>query len=99
MPRLPAVVRRVARGEVRPLLRKIVKREASGDRANRNAGAAIDALDGVDVQELFRRVVRLVFLWMNAVDRASVDAGGIFGADAGFSDYVCHRSIIPSNYT
>jgi hypothetical protein len=32
---------------------------------------------------------------MNAVDRAGVDAGRIFSADAGFSYHVCHCGIFP----
>src|SRR5262249_53454706 len=84
---------------MRPLLRQIVESKACRDRTNRDARATIDALDRVDVQQFLSCVIRLILLGMNAVDRAGVDAGGIFSADARFSDYVCHRLCFPRTYT
>src|ERR1035441_1154570 len=87
---LLAVVSGVPRREALPLLRQIVERKDRRNRANRNARAAIDAFHRVDVKQLRFRVVGLILLGMNAIDRAGVDAGGILGADAGFCYYVCH---------
>src|SRR5262249_35166303 len=96
--RLAAVIGCVASRKARPLLWKIVQREARRDGTNRDARAAIDALDRVDVQQFLCSVVRLILFGMNTVDRAGVDAGSIFSADARFSDYVCHRFMFPETY-
>jgi hypothetical protein len=56
--------------------------------ANRDACAAIDALDGID-KELARGFeAGFVLLGMNAICGAHVDAEGIF--DAGIGDYISH---------
>src|SRR5205085_12092592 len=87
---LAAEIGRVARSEVVPLLRQIVEGEHGGDRTDRYACSTIDALYRIDIKHLFSRVRGLVLLWMNAVDRASVDTGGVLRPNAGFCDYVCH---------
>jgi len=96
---LPAVIRRVLGREARPFFRQIVQSEDRRNRANRYAGAAIDALYRIDVEHLGVRVGRLIFLRVNAVDRASIDAGCIFRAYAGFCYNVCHLLFFPGIYT
>jgi Tfp pilus assembly protein PilF len=95
---LPPVVGGVARGEALPLFRQIVERENGGNRTDGNARAAIDAFHRIDVEQLLVGVGRLVLLRVNAVDRAGVDAGGVFRPNTGLSDYVCHCSIYPGPY-
>ena len=56
------------------------------DRTGHLAGRAIDAL--VRVDEVLRSVVRRV----DTVDRADIDARGVFDVDAGFGDHVGHQS-------
>src|SRR5579872_5625156 len=49
----------IDRREVVPLLREIVQRENSGHRADRDAGSAVDAFDGVYIE------LRLAFVrWL-----------------------------------
>src|SRR5262245_62917655 len=71
---------------VLPLIRGLVLGEDRLDRADRLAGAAVDALLGVDVQHL----VTLV----NAVNRADLHAGLVLHADARLGNDVGHR-ILP----
>ena len=73
-----------------PFFRQIVQRKNGGYRADGNAGAAIDALDGVDIKHLRVGEAGIFFFRMDTIDRARVNAGGVFGADAGFSNYISH---------
>src|SRR6188508_2348189 len=82
------VVLRVRLDEAAPLLRGFIEREDGLDRAGRHAGAAVDALVGVDIEHFGRRELRFVLPGMDAIDRADVYAGRILGADAGFRDDV-----------
>ena len=84
--------------EVGPFLGEIVEREDGGDRADGDAGAAIDALHRVDVDHVDRGEVRLVFFRVDAIHRTSVDTGRVFRSDTGFRNYVCHRSRKHLNY-
>jgi hypothetical protein len=77
-------------GELRPLFGEIVEGEDRGNGANRHAGAAIDALHGIDVEHLDVGESRVFLLGVDAVDGAGVDARCVFGANAGFRNYVCH---------
>src|SRR5262249_50355053 len=77
-------------GEVGPLFRKVIQCEDGRYQADRYAGAAVDALHRVDVEQLRFRVVGLVFLGMNAVYRARIHTSRVFGSDAGFCNDVCH---------
>ena len=70
--------------------RELVLGEARVDRAGLDAGVAVDALLGIDVEHLDLVVVGLVRRRMDAVDGADFDAGVVLGADAGFSDHVSH---------
>ena len=73
-----------------PLLWKIIEREDSRNRTYRNAGSAVNTLDRIDVQQFFVFEARIVFLRVNAIDRARVHTSRIFSAYAGFGDNVCH---------
>ena len=96
---LLAVVSGVAGGKISPFLRKIVESEDGGDRADRNARAAIDALYGIDIKQLRLRVIGFILFGMNAIDRAGVDAGGVFCSNARFCYYVCHSvKVVPGTY-
>src|SRR4249920_319794 len=85
-----SVIRRVLCGEIGPFLGQIVQCEDGRDWAHRDAGAAVDTLYGIDVEQFRCFIGRLVLLRMNAIDRAGVDAGSIFGSNTRFSDYVGH---------
>src|SRR5436190_23434746 len=93
------VIGRVFRGVLVPLLGQIVQRKDGRYRAHRYASATIDTLYRIDVEEFGSFVRRLVLLRMNAIGRASVDAGSIFGSNTGFSDYVCHWRFFPGTNT
>src|SRR3954453_22936046 len=75
---------------LRPLVRHLVLGEAGVHGAGLDAGVAVDALLGVDVQHLRGVVVRLVRRGMDAVHRAHLDARVVLGPDAGLGDDVGH---------
>src|SRR5437588_3892657 len=87
---LGLVVLRVGLPVLLTLVRVLVLREAGIHRAGLDAGVAIDALVGVDVEHLDVVVVGLVRGRVNAVDRADLDTRVVLGPDAGFCDYVRH---------
>ena len=80
-------------GELGPLLGEIVRRKDRGNGANRHASAAIDTFDRVDVKHLGVSELPFILLRMNAIYRASVDAGGILGSNAGLCNYICHKCL------
>src|SRR4029079_5868973 len=69
---------------VGPLLRHRVLGKDRGHRALGLAGAAVDALIGVD------EVHRILVGGVDAIDRADVDAGRVLDADARLGDDVGH---------
>src|SRR5262249_47047224 len=71
---------------VLPLLRGLVLGEDRLDRAHRLAGAAVDALLGVDVEHRLPLV--------DAVNRAHLHAGLVFHADARLGNDIGH-SVLP----
>jgi hypothetical protein len=81
---------RVFLRELAPLLGKVIEREDRGNGTYRNAGATVDAFDGVDVQHLGIRELSLILFRMNAIDGAGVYARRVFGTDARFRNNVCH---------
>src|SRR5689334_17598408 len=89
-PALLLEVRRVLLDVVLPLVRDFVERVNRLDRARRHAGAAIDALVGVNAQNLGGLEVGLVLAGMNAVDGTHIHARGVLGANAGLGDDVGH---------
>jgi hypothetical protein len=60
--------------------------------AYRNAGAAIDATIGVDINLCRRLKLGLVFFGMDAVGRADVHAKFVFDASVG--DYIRHDLLL-----
>src|SRR5918992_2537382 len=74
--------------EALPLVGHLFHGEDRLDGAGVDAEAAVDALLGVDVEHL-----PVLVLAVDAIDRADVDAGRVFGADAGFSDDVRHSRV------
>jgi len=75
-----------------PLPGQVVQREDRRNGADRNAGTAVDALNRVDEELVYRIeprpsvfVLRGLFR-MDAIDRAGVHACGIFRSDAGFGN-------------
>src|SRR5512142_1861034 len=88
----PAVVLCIDFSVVLPFLWQVVQGKDSGHRAHGHASATIDALHWIDVQQFFCGKNRLIFSRMNAVNRAGIDTSGVFGSNAGFSNYVSHDS-------
>jgi hypothetical protein len=85
---------RIALGVFFPLFRQIVEGEDGRDGTYWNAGAAVDAFYGIDVEHFFGRELFGVFFGMNAVDRTGVNTGGIFGSNAGLGNYVGHKNLV-----
>jgi hypothetical protein len=73
-----------------PLFRQVLESKNSGHRANRDAGATIDAFHRVDIKLRDTFEAGFIFARVNAIHRANVHARGILGAGAGFGDYVSH---------
>src|ERR1019366_1275089 len=61
------------------------------NRADGNAGAAVDAFHRIDVKHLFAGELVVLLFGMDAVNGASVHASCVLGADAGFRNHVCHK--------
>src|SRR6516164_5533019 len=85
------VICRVLPYEISPFRRRFVEGEDGVDRARRNAGAAVDALVGMNIKHLSRRVVGLVLARMNTIHGTDVHAGGILGSHARLADDVRHH--------
>src|SRR2546423_3196992 len=84
------VVLGVDLGVLLPLVRELVLGEAGVHRAGLDAGVAVDALVGVDVEHLDLVVVGLVRRRVDAVDGTDLDARVVLGPDAGLCDYIGH---------
>src|ERR1700704_4322780 len=74
-----------------PLFRQIVESEDCRHGANRHTGAAINAFHRIDIQHLLGSELVGILLGMNAIHRAGVNAGGIFGSNARLGNYVGHK--------
>src|SRR5689334_7536877 len=94
---LALVVLGVDLGVLGPLGRKLVLGEAGVDRAGLDAGIAVDALVGVDVEHLDRVVVRLVGRRVDAVDGTDLDTRVVLLADAWLGDDVGHSMLSPES--
>jgi hypothetical protein len=92
---LAAEVLGILLGKVSPLLGQIVLGEDGRDRADRNASAAVNALDRVNEQLIGIAVTGFVFLRVNAIDRTGVYTGGVLGADTRFCNDICHLFLAP----
>ena len=91
-PRSAVVMLRIDFGVLFPFLRQIIEGEDCGNRTNRHASAAVDALDRIDVQLSFRGKIIFVLPRMNAVDRACIHAGRVFRSDTRFSNHLSHEN-------
>ena len=77
-----------------PLLRQVVQSENRGHRADRDTRASIDTLHPVNVE--LRKgvecgtavVIGRILLGVDAIYRTGIDAGGVFGSDAGFGNSI-----------
>jgi len=81
--------------EADPLLGQIVAGVDGRDRADRDAGAAVDALERVDEELLGGVAARLISLGVDAVHRTGVHTCTILRADTGFRDYIGHLKVTP----
>src|SRR4029453_6667422 len=81
----------VHRDEVLPFVRSFVQRKDGFHRAGRDAGAAVDALVGMDIEHLRRRKLRFVLARMDTVHGTHVHAGRVLRAYARFRDDVRHE--------
>jgi hypothetical protein len=88
---LPAKILRIAFGEALPLLGQIIEGKNGGNRADRYASAAVDALHRIDVEHLFLRKRRRVLLGVNAIDRARIHTSRILGSNARFCNHISHK--------
>jgi hypothetical protein len=77
-------------GEIGPFFRQVVERKNSGNRTYRHASAAVDAFHRVDIEHLLALEFLLIFLRVNAIYRAGVDAGSVLRSNAWFGNYVSH---------
>ena len=76
-----------------PLLREIIEREDRRYGTDWHAGAAVNALYRIDVEQLLRGVLGIIFLRMNAIHWTRVHARCVFGVDARFSNYIGHNGL------
>ncbi len=82
---------RVNRSKVSPLLRQIFQGKNRGHRADRDAGATVNALHGANVKLRLGLEFGFIFPRVDAIDGADINACGVLGSDTGLSDYVRHR--------
>lgn len=73
-----------------PFFRQIVGSKDCRHRTHRNAGAAVNTLDGIDEQLVSIGKLFRILLRMNAIHWARVHTRGVLGANARFCNYVCH---------
>jgi hypothetical protein len=78
--------------ELLPLLWEIALGKNCRDRARRNACAAINALNRIDKQHVFRCEVRFAFFRMDAVYGTGIHACGVFHVNARFGNDVGRRT-------
>src|SRR6185312_13805358 len=73
-----------------PFFRQIVGSKDCRHRTHRNAGAAVNTLDGIDEQLVSIGKLFRILLRMNAIHWARVHACRVLGANARFCNYVSH---------
>src|SRR5579863_4946153 len=86
------VVLRVNLGEILPLFRQVIQGEDSGDGADRHARATVNALHRIDIELFQFREFLFVLARVDAVNRANVHAGSVFGIDTRLSDDIRHEA-------
>src|SRR5216684_6261302 len=81
-----------------PLLRQIIEHEDGRHRTDRNTGAAVNALSGIDVQLrhfIERRasiVISAALCRMDTIHRAHIYTGSVFRPETGLGNDVGHQS-------
>src|SRR6266403_773038 len=81
-----------------PFLRQIIQRENCSYRTDRNTGAAVNALSGIDVQLRYfiesraAIIIGAALCRMDTIHWAYIDTGSVFRPDTGFGNDVGHRS-------
>jgi hypothetical protein len=88
---LSPVVLGIALSELFPLFGQIIQREDGRDRTHRHTSPAVNALNRVDIEHLFLSERGLILLGMNTIDRTSINASSVLGADAWLCNYVGHK--------
>lgn len=86
----------VHRGEVLPLLGKIVFGKDRLNGTGRLTRTAIYALIGVDIQHLSTLKLGFILARVYAIHRTNIHASRILRPYAGFSDYICHLKPVAS---
>ena len=87
-----------------PLLGQVIDRKNRRDGADRNAGAAIDAFHGINVElgnvveGCPSVVIGRVLLRVYAIYGAGIDTGRVLYPDAGFGNDICQGSL-PLSFT
>jgi hypothetical protein len=84
-------VARVLVSKAGPLFGQIVAGENSRHRADGNTGTAVDTFHGIDEELVGFGILRFIFLGINSIYRAGIDAGCVLGSNAGFRDHVSHN--------
>src|SRR6266852_1390551 len=90
---------------VLPLFGKVIQRKNRGDRTDWHAGPTIDAFHGINVElgDLIEArtavIVSRVFLRVNAIYGAGIDASGVFCPNAGFGNDIGHGHLPMSLHT
>src|SRR5262245_28251043 len=95
---LSPVVLGIPADEARPFVRRLVEREDGLDWTRRHAGAAVDALVGMNIEHLSRSEGGLILSRVDAVDRADIHASRILRAYAGLADDIRQRAFLSSSY-
>src|ERR1700730_2180961 len=80
----------VDRSVALPLFGKVFECKNGRHGADGHASATIDAFRRIDVQLLFSLMLGFILARVNAVHRADVHAGAVFGPDARLGNHVSH---------
>lgn len=75
--------------EFPPFVRDFLFRENRLDRAGVDAKATIDTLFGLNEE-----LLPVLFFTVDAIDRANIDAGSVFGIDTRLGDYMRHFKLL-----
>src|SRR5260370_10001179 len=81
-----------------PLFGQVFQSEDGSDRADRDAGATVDAFRGIDIELRNLFVLRLILAGMDAINGTHVHAASVFCSDPGLSDYVSHSNVLCSDH-
>jgi hypothetical protein len=81
---------------VRPLFGQVVFRETRINGTSLDAGVAVDALFGVDVQLLSRAEPGLIRRWVDAIHGADLAARVVLDADTRLGNHIRHSGRVSS---